>query len=538
MSISRTEDAKRLKSIRERPVELSEEVMAELARGWTDKTKTTLGEWSLHSHQAFALETIATVGGGILPMTVGAGKTLTALLAPLAAGVPYDKTVVLVPPELKAESLRELETYRQHFNIPEAPHYVSYSILSTAKGVGLLETLAPSLIVADEAQCLKDSKSNRTSRFMRYMKKHPETKFVAMSATFSAKTVDDFAHLSQMALKGQSPLPLSYPLLQTFSRILDPKPLEYPTADDWYYFWKVFEQPPIAAQVSPTQIFGDMFKRALGVVVTEADSCDMSMTIKSAGRQRPELDAHIRTLQTSLVLPCGQEVDTPVLAADKMAQLSQGFYLREVDDGRPPAYKSVRKKVRQAIAYHVREGVTETMVEEAFRAGTLPCAEPEAWDAWERKWRLMPEPETEAVWLTDAVLLEALEDYGGLVWYRHRAVRERIRLLGYEAPDPGERPTAQTAGLSIQSHGKGFNLQAWNRNTVLYVPAGGGVWQQMLGRTHRQGQKQDVAVYVFQHTKRLRDLFSAAMDSARFLEETQGLEQKLIKYGKVPLTRI
>lgn len=540
-AISRPIDAQRLQSIRQRPVNLTDAQFKMLVDAWTEKTKTPKGEWSLHPHQAFALETIATVGGGLFPMTVGAGKTLTALLAPLAAGVAYSKTVVLVPPELIAEARRELDTYRQHFNIPEAPHYVSYSILSTAKGVGLLETLAPDLIIADEAHCLKARTSNRTKRFLAYMRKHKDTKFVAMSATFSAQTIEDFAHLSELALKGQSPLPLSYPLLQSFARILDPKKRgagDPPVAEDWYYFWRVFEQPPLAAQFSAQTIFGDMFKRTLGVVITEADSCDMSMSISTVGKEHPELNEAIRVLYATLKLPCGQDVDTPVLAADKAMQLSQGFYLREVDDGRPVEYKHVRKKVRQAIGCHVREGVTESMVEEAFRAGNLPCAEPEAWELWERKWRHYEEPPVEAVWLTDAVLREALEEWGGLVWYRHRAVRERVRELGFEAPEPGERPTAATSALSIQSHGKGFNLQDWNVNTVLYVPANGGTWQQMLGRTHRAGQKKDVDVYVFNHTQRLRDMFEAAKKSSKFIEETQGLEQKLIKFDKTRLTKV
>lgn len=523
MTISRIQDVKRLKSIAERTFVLPEQTMLTLQEYWTDKLRRPGGEWTLRPHQAFALETLAQVKGGLFPMTVGAGKTLVAMLAYKALGLAPKDVVVLVPPGLDVESIREFESYREHFDIEDHPHYVTYSTLSTRKGVDILTTLAPKLIVADEAHSLKEKSSNRTSRFLKYMMKNPDTMFVGMSATFSAASISDFAHLSALALKGQSPLPLSYPLLQSYSRVLDPNPVDYPQAVDYRYFEEVYGKTE-----NHQLAFGRIFQSSLGVVVTQADSCDQPLRLHKVNKVRGAdvVKPALTILSKQLLLPCGQDVDTPAIAADKAAQISQGFYIREIDVN--PEYKSVRKKVRQAIAYHVRANVTESMVEEAFRNGTLPCAEPEAWEIWERKYKDVPPPETEVVWITEDILRAALE-LGGLVWYKHEAVRLKARELGFEAPEPGTRPTSNTAAVSIMSHGTGFNLQAWNRNVVIYCPASGSMWQQMLGRTHRAGQKSPVDVYVFQHTKRLRELFSKAVKSAKFIEETQGLEQKLIK---------
>jgi hypothetical protein len=78
-------------------------------------------------------------------------------------------------------------------------------------------------------------------------------------------------------------------------------------------------------------------------------------------------------------------------------------------------------------------------------------------------------------------------------------------------------------------HGKGKNLQAWNRQLVIEPPASGTVWEQLLGRTHRQGQRaDDVIAVVYQHTDRVRAAVDRATAQARYIEQTQGTPQKMV----------
>ncbi len=83
---------------------------------------------------------------------------------------------------------------------------------------------------------------------------------------------------------------------------------------------------------------------------------------------------------------------------------------------------------------------------------------------------------------------------------------------------------------SIASHGTGKNLQhQWSDNLVTAVPASGLTWEQMLGRTHRQGQKADeVTCHLYLHTDGVIDSWHRALGDAAYLQDTLGTPQKLL----------
>jgi hypothetical protein len=82
--------------------------------------------------------------------------------------------------------------------------------------------------------------------------------------------------------------------------------------------------------------------------------------------------------------------------------------------------------------------------------------------------------------------------------------------------------------LSIAAHGTGKNLQWTNRNLVCTPPTGGDIWEQLIGRTHRQGQTADeVFVDVYQHTAAVVEGFAKARSSAVYSESTMGQRQRL-----------
>jgi hypothetical protein len=86
---------------------------------------------------------------------------------------------------------------------------------------------------------------------------------------------------------------------------------------------------------------------------------------------------------------------------------------------------------------------------------------------------------------------------------------------------------------SIAAHATGKNLQQWNRNLVVIPPTSGQVWEQLLGRTHRMGQEQDVVVAeTYLHHESYRASMAQAFADARFLEETLGNRQRLLYCDK------
>jgi hypothetical protein len=77
-------------------------------------------------------------------------------------------------------------------------------------------------------------------------------------------------------------------------------------------------------------------------------------------------------------------------------------------------------------------------------------------------------------------------------------------------------------------HGRGWNGQAWSRQTVLQVPPGGGVWEQLLSRTHRPGQTQDVHVDVLVPTYRVAGTLASARADAEYASAVLGTPQRLV----------
>ena len=77
-----------------------------------------------------------------------------------------------------------------------------------------------------------------------------------------------------------------------------------------------------------------------------------------------------------------------------------------------------------------------------------------------------------------------------------RAVAEAGDFPFYGAGDVAAAGILQENGkrtvvASIKAHGTGRNLQAFCRNLVANPPSDGATWEQLLGRTHRQGQEAD-----------------------------------------------
>lgn len=147
------------------------------------------------------------------------------------------------------------------------------------------------------------------------------------------------------------------------------------------------------------------------------------------------------------------------------------------------------------------------------------------------------EPNPVPVWLTTDVVEQvarAVED-GTIVWCRWGAVGNALHQLGITYYPGGTNPMDQPDGepLVIGTASKrlvGLNMQKWNRNLVLTPPANPDSWEQLIGRTHRSGQKADtVYTQVIDAIPYHREVMHRVTAKARVDSTASGFTQKLVE---------
>lgn len=125
---------------------------------------------------------------------------------------------------------------------------------------------------------------------------------------------------------------------------------------------------------------------------------------------------------------------------------------------------------------------------------------------------------------------------GGLIWYHHPVIGKWIseRLLQEGIPhtlaSAGKNDEAFAKGIVVASyaHGTGKNLQHQSRNLVVELRREAHVMEQMLGRTHRQGQKaDDVRADVIVANGFDLAVFGALIRDADYSKSTTGMNQRL-----------
>lgn len=506
----------------------------------SNRLKTNKGTMALRSIQAYALLEASISQGAFCPIGVGAGKTLLGLLLPTVMG--SKRAVYLTNPGLVNQVARDMERFHEHWNINlPGIHIISYSRLSTAIGQGLLESLAPDLIVADEVHALRHATATRTKRVMRYLEANPECRFVAMSGTITSKSIRDYAHLCGRALGLGAPVPLRRTIVDEWARALDSQ----------LGFKEARNQPgALWSFCNPGEEPRDGFKRRLvetpGVVATTDSALGTGLEIRAA---RPKMELCRALVKGLRGAGSWDDVDLDQLAEARVArQLALGFHYKWAWPGAPDeewleARNTWARKVRQFLIYSAKPGLDSPfLVAQAVDQGLDETLSPGLCLALER-WRAVqdrPEPPVVPVWHAPDELLLAVSSWMSLdpngesiVWYEHRAVGELLAgSPELSRPSEGTDPAdlkGQNLLLSVAKHKQGFNLQhGWARNLVLTPPSSGAAWEQLIARTHRPGQASDtVTVDVLQHVAPYRSALAQARKDAEYIESTTGQQQKL-----------
>ena len=173
------------------------------------------------------------------------------------------------------------------------------------------------------------------------------------------------------------------------------------------------------------------------------------------------------------------------------------------------------------------------------------------YDSWVRI-RDTFRPNTVAAWHDTAALEWCAKWMGqgpGIVWTEHSLFAERLSretghpYFGPEGLDAQGGPIEGAHGpviASVQANGTGRNLQRWHRNLITAPSPLAATWEQLLGRTHREGQAaDDVEVDVLLGCQEHGDAWVRALSGAQAAVDTMGDTQKILVGEKLmPQTNI
>lgn len=537
----------------------------------------------LNAIQAWALYDASKTGGILGFISIGAGKTILALLMPLA--VDNCKTaVILAKPDQRIHYRNHYLHLREHFHVPSlvfdrtagsdagsyivrggAPvaHLVPYSLLQQTKSSDLLDQINPDTVIADEVHCIsaapspKRSGTTRTIRFLRFMA-NKQARFFCWSGSLINKSILDLTHLSAHALGMGSPYPILPENAAAFADVLDPlaNPDKHSNiAKAIRHVFGESSSSPVGSLVGETKIRQGLRERAIrtpGVISTKASSATASSVIhkRDAPPLPPAVQAALRPVRDEWQRPDGEEFTEAAQKEECAREVGAGYYHRWIyPKGEPleliEEWFRVRKLWNSELRERVRRGdvgldsptLLEHAAERAWREpkydGTLPMWPSKHYKSWVAI-RHLVQPESKAVWIDDFLARDAAawaKEHRGIVWYHSRAFGAMVSKLA-DIPMHGGGPNAEVniraekgdrsicASIAAHSESRDGLQLVFHKQLVAEVPSSSKGWDQLLGRLVRQQQAEDtVETWVYQHTPEFREALRKAVNYAEFNEE-------------------
>lgn len=343
-------------------------------------------EFRLFSEQASAVAAYMTEGGGFFPIGVGWGKTgISLMIAERAWKKGIKKMVIMLEPGCLSQLVQtDIPMWRRltSISVPfivlggkqpkerrlyyesgrKGCYIIPYSLLSTRDTMDMLEAIDPDLVITDECHNLKDRKTARTKRWMAMMN-YRERELVAMSGTITSKSIEDYRHLIDLALKDGSPLPRSAAMAHGWGRVLDSgsvitdqhqagplQPLVTWANERRIEQRRAEPDPAKRDQIQHLRLtvsdlreaFTNRMQSAPGVVSSPDSEIKSSVSIEGVNEKgQPwsdegkfwearegwaDLDGHMRRVKDEWQTPNGDEIEHSIHTFKWMVELGSGFY--------------------------------------------------------------------------------------------------------------------------------------------------------------------------------------------------------------------
>ena len=521
--------------------------------------KTPLGQQRLRPAQAFSLADLHDLEGLFGMILVGGGKTLITRLAPLV--LESLTPILLVPANLRDKTTREFEDLDRHWQRHHDYEIVSYEKLGRVSGAEYLAERQPDLIVSDEVHKLKNRDAAVTRRVERYMNENPHTVFCALSGTVTKRSLMDYHHILRWCLgKDRMPSPALQSEAMEWARALDEKlrgvQRVAPGALRAFVHFTPGSKPslkeiadsPEVTRDEARQGYGRRLRATPGIVATRASAVDASIVGALWEPDVPEdIRKHIEHLKEEYETPGGEMCRMPIDVWRHARELICGFYYKW-DPEPPEAWLDARRGwyryVREVLEEKI-DGLDSPMqVAMACKRGYRHSGgKYDAWQAVRDTFKVKNVP----VWVNTSVLEQVIarlpKKIPTLVWVEQIATGHKLsELSGIPFYSRGglnkdKEPIEKLAGaghaiVSISSNSTGRNLQAWHRNSVVSPPPNGAMWEQMVGRTHREGQEADeVGFDIMLGDASIREGMRQALRDSRYIEQSTGAPQKLLLAG-------
>lgn len=514
---------------------------------------------TLNLGQTLVLTDLFEWNGVLGALPVGEGKTWCCHQAPQLLGYP-ERPILLEPGTHRTKTVREFDEISQLFPEQRAitwkrckqlaknkrgsddpfdhwrPHdvlVISYEEVSNDPE--LLLSLPCDLMMGDECHKLKNPNSGCARHFRDWRRENWHTPLMLVSGTITDRSLLDFGHLLEWTHgKVRMPLPAVRTELSMWARAVDekvevrslPGALSLFLADNSKRELKDYRKA-----------VGDRVFATSGVVRTKARKCNATLTIKV---HRPRLPADVRERMKRVESDKkgwhGEEL-TPAEVWRNKRGLALGFHEQWVEPGPEMWMKrrsSWKKYARDILEQDWPKITTEKHVAAACKNGKLPNGRYLKWKEIEPTFK----PKTKTVWHTLEVLqyiIKLARQDDVWIWVDRRAVGRKLKELtgwpyyanhGMDGKRFIQDHRKGPAICSVNSNFEGRNLQHYHLNIITAPPTKGIIWEQLMGRTARQGQLADEILYHLLCQYQADD-FNQAMSDADYQAEFGGDARKL-----------
>ncbi len=471
----------------------------------------------LRAMQVKMLRDACTLPGVFADMPVGSGKTLPLFLLPWL--LKAERPMLMLPADLFRTSDKTQRDFARYFKEWRVllPELRSFEEMARKDRARVLEDKRPDLLMADEADPLKNQRNAVSRRVARYRQSNPDAKMVFASGTLISEKLNEYAHLADWALREWSPAPRDPYIINQWSDSMDSLMPDIPVPD-----------------------FDKRFRESRGVVCGEGTTCPHPLYAEVWLPALPhELAQLIEDTKISGMRPDGELLDELQMPTT-LASLSCGLY--HVWDPLPPewwltprrAYTSWLRDTHDLMIPYLD---TYDQIAYALDRTSRYCGKPhldiipdppqielgralrKAWVEVEDKFT----PNSKPVWVDRTrvtEMIQRVDQRGWLLWapwedLGHEFERQGIPYYAGGGDNP-ERADGRTIAVAQSAHYRGKNLQHYHANLITYPSASLKINEQLLGRTHRSGQERAVtAVYrcaIESHSKNLGLAYKKALD--------------------------